>query len=59
MRQRSGIADPEFASLDSEVNQEIAAAVAFAESATWEPVEQLTHDVYTRPQEGTRGRLAS
>jgi pyruvate dehydrogenase E1 component alpha subunit len=49
MRQRSGIGEPAFASLDAEVNQEIAAAVAFAESGTWEPVDQLTRDVYTRP----------
>jgi pyruvate dehydrogenase E1 component alpha subunit len=59
MRQRSGIGDPEFASLNSEVNQEIAAAVAFAESGTWEPVDQLTRDVYTRPQEELRERIAS
>ena len=58
MRQRSGIGDPEFASLDAEVNEEIAAAVAFAESGTWEPVDQLTRDVYTRPQEGIRERIA-
>ena len=54
MRQRIGIGDPEFASLDSEVNQEIAAAVVFAESGTWEPIDQLTRDVYTPPQEVTR-----
>jgi pyruvate dehydrogenase E1 component alpha subunit len=54
MRQRGGIGDPEFASLDSEVNQEIAAAVVFAESGTWEPIDQLTRDVYTPPQEVTR-----
>jgi pyruvate dehydrogenase E1 component alpha subunit len=59
MRQRSGIGDPEFASLDSAVNQEIAAAVAFAESGTWEPIDQLTRDVYTPSQEVTRERLAS
>ena len=57
MRQRGGIGDAEFASLDSEVNDEIGAAVAFAESGTWEPVDQLTRDVYTRPQEGIRERI--
>jgi len=29
------------------VDAEVAAAVAFAEAGTWEPVEQLTRDVYT------------
>ena len=32
----------------TEVDAEIAAAVAFAEAGTWEPVEDLTKDVYTR-----------
>jgi hypothetical protein len=31
------------------VEGEIDRAVAFAEAGTWEPVEQLTRDVYTRP----------
>ena len=39
--------DAACAALDAEVQQEIAAAVAFAEAGTWEPVEQLTRDVYT------------
>jgi pyruvate dehydrogenase E1 component alpha subunit len=34
--------------LDADVEAEIARAVAFAEAGTWEPVEQLTRDVYTR-----------
>ena len=37
------------AGLESAVDAEIARAVAFAEAGTWEPVEQLTADVYTRP----------
>jgi len=37
------------AALDAEVEAEIAGAVAFAEAGTWEPVEHLTRDVYTRP----------
>jgi pyruvate dehydrogenase E1 component alpha subunit len=36
------------ASLDERVEEEMAGAVAFAEAGTWEPVEQLTRDVYTR-----------
>jgi TPP-dependent pyruvate/acetoin dehydrogenase alpha subunit len=34
--------------LDEQVEREMANAVAFAEAGTWEPVEQLTRDVYTR-----------
>jgi pyruvate dehydrogenase E1 component alpha subunit len=33
--------------LEAEVAREIAEAVAFAEAGTWEPVENLTRDVYT------------
>jgi TPP-dependent pyruvate/acetoin dehydrogenase alpha subunit len=43
------IDDASRAALESEVNAEIARAVAFAEAGTWEPVEGLTRDVYTRP----------
>ncbi len=45
-----------FAALDAEVQQEIRHATDFAEAGTWEPVEQLTRDVYTpREQEAGRG----
>jgi pyruvate dehydrogenase E1 component alpha subunit len=37
-----------FAVLETEIDEEIRAAVAFAEAGTWEPVEDLTKDVYTR-----------
>jgi pyruvate dehydrogenase E1 component alpha subunit len=36
-----------FAAIDDGVQKEIGAAVAFAEAGTWEPIEQLTRDVYT------------
>ena len=36
------------AALEAEVELEVEAAVAFAEAGTWEPVEQLTRDVYTQ-----------
>jgi pyruvate dehydrogenase E1 component alpha subunit len=48
--------DPALAALETDVEQEIARAVAFAESGTWEPVEQLTRDVYTPTQEVASGR---
>ena len=44
------IDDASFAALDAEVQNEIAHAAAFAEAGTWEPVEQLTRDVYTPRQ---------
>ena len=39
----------QLADLEADVRQEVATAVAFAEQGTWEPVEQLTRDVYTQP----------
>jgi TPP-dependent pyruvate/acetoin dehydrogenase alpha subunit len=43
-----GAVDPAaFAALDVAVRDEVAKAVVFAEAGTWEPVEQLTRDVYT------------
>jgi pyruvate dehydrogenase E1 component alpha subunit len=44
-----------FAAIDAEAQQEIANATAFAEAGTWEPVEQLTRDVYTATQEMASG----
>jgi len=35
------------ATIEGEIQQEISRAVAFADAGTWEPVEQLTRDVYT------------
>ena len=35
------------AAIETEVASEIARAVAYAEAGTWEPVENLTRDVYT------------
>jgi TPP-dependent pyruvate/acetoin dehydrogenase alpha subunit len=40
--------------LDADVDQEMARAVAFAEAGTWEPVEELTRDVYA-PRGGAAG----
>jgi pyruvate dehydrogenase E1 component alpha subunit len=42
----------EVESLDAEIAGEIEAAVAFAEAAPWEPVEDLARDVYTPRAEG-------
>jgi TPP-dependent pyruvate/acetoin dehydrogenase alpha subunit len=50
--------DAAFARLDAEAQQEIARAVEFAEAGSWEPVEQLTRDVYTPVQEVTDGVAA-
>jgi pyruvate dehydrogenase E1 component alpha subunit len=35
------------ARIDAEIEEELAVAVAFAEAGTWEPVEDLTRDLYT------------
>lgn len=39
--------DPALATIEAEVDREIDAAVAFAEASEWEPVGDLTRDVYT------------
>jgi pyruvate dehydrogenase E1 component alpha subunit len=41
------ITEEDFQRLDREIGDEVEAAVAYAESGTWEPVEDLTRDVYT------------
>jgi pyruvate dehydrogenase E1 component alpha subunit len=41
------LADPDLASLEASVAAEVGEAVAFAEGAPWEAVEDLTKDVYT------------
>jgi pyruvate dehydrogenase E1 component alpha subunit len=40
--------DAGLARLEADVEREVAAAVEFAEKGTWEPIENLTDDVYTR-----------
>jgi TPP-dependent pyruvate/acetoin dehydrogenase alpha subunit len=47
LRESAGIDEQQAALVDAQVLREIADAVAFAEAGTWEPVEQLTRDVYT------------
>jgi pyruvate dehydrogenase E1 component alpha subunit len=41
------LTEDEFLALDAAASAEVAAAVAFAEAGTWEPVEDLLRDVYT------------
>jgi pyruvate dehydrogenase E1 component alpha subunit len=43
--------DSDLAALEAAVAAEVAEAVAFAESGSWEPVEDLLKDVQT-PKEG-------
>jgi TPP-dependent pyruvate/acetoin dehydrogenase alpha subunit len=50
--------DAAFGQLDAEAHQEIARSVEFAEAGSWEPVEQLTRDVYTPAHEVTDGVTA-
>ena len=35
-----------FPAMEASADQEVAAAIAFAEAGHWEPVEQLAADVY-------------
>jgi pyruvate dehydrogenase E1 component alpha subunit len=48
LREAGLLADADLASLEAEVQREVAAAIEFAENGTWEPVEDLTLDVYTQ-----------
>jgi pyruvate dehydrogenase E1 component alpha subunit len=41
------MSETDFERIDREAEQEVDAAVAFAEAGTWEPVERLADDVYT------------
>jgi pyruvate dehydrogenase E1 component alpha subunit len=47
LRQWGLLTDAEKAGIEAAVDAEIAEAVAFAEAGAWEPVEDLTKDVYT------------
>jgi pyruvate dehydrogenase E1 component alpha subunit len=47
LRQEQGLDEPTWTRLCASVEEEVAAAVAFAEAGTLEPVEDLLKDVYT------------
>ena len=47
LRDMGLLSDADLAALETAVAEEIAEAVAFAEAGPWEPVEDLTKDVYT------------
>lgn len=48
LREQKQFSDQDQFELEKAVSSEIEEAVAFAESGQWEPVEDLTKDVYTR-----------
>jgi pyruvate dehydrogenase E1 component alpha subunit len=54
MREWKCLTDDDLQEMEAGITQEIDEAVAFAEVSTWEPVEDLTKDVYTR-RSGVRG----
>ncbi|MCX7156180.1 MAG: pyruvate dehydrogenase (acetyl-transferring) E1 component subunit alpha [Rhodocyclales bacterium] len=41
------LSEEEFLAIDAAANSEVAAAVAFAEAGTWEPIEDLLKDLHT------------
>lgn len=47
LKAESKLTETEFLEIDAKVNQEVQAAVAFAEASEWEPLEALTRDVYS------------
>jgi pyruvate dehydrogenase E1 component alpha subunit len=48
LREENLLDDSALASLEREVADELDAAIAFAESGPWEPIEDLERDVYTQ-----------
>ena len=49
------LAESGFLEIERAAIEEVETAVAFAEAGTWEPVEDLTRDVYTPPDSKTGG----
>jgi TPP-dependent pyruvate/acetoin dehydrogenase alpha subunit len=47
MKAAGTLADDDLNQVEKEVAEEVAAAVAFAEAGTWEPVSDLTRFVYS------------
>ncbi|HJU71433.1 MAG TPA: pyruvate dehydrogenase (acetyl-transferring) E1 component subunit alpha [Paucimonas sp.] len=47
LKEENKLTETEFLAIDAQVDQEVQAAVAFAEASPWESVETLTRDVYT------------
>lgn len=47
LREQGVLCDAELAELEQGVAEQVAAAVEFAEAGPWEPLEDLTKDVYT------------
>lgn len=46
LKEQGQLTEERFLEIDAQVEAEVARAVAFAEAGTWEPVEDLTRDVY-------------
>jgi TPP-dependent pyruvate/acetoin dehydrogenase alpha subunit len=57
LRETESLNDADLAEIEQGVEADVEEAVAFAEAGPWEPVENLTRDVYTlgneTKQEGT------
>jgi pyruvate dehydrogenase E1 component alpha subunit len=47
LKSEGKLTEEQFLALDAKVGEEVERAVAFAEAAAWEPVEDLARDVYT------------
>jgi len=54
LQARGELTAPQLRGLETEIEREIAEAVAFAEAGTWEPVEDLEKDVYARSPTSAR-----
>lgn len=50
MKEENSLSDSDLAQMEREVASDVEQAVAFAESGTWEPVEDLTRFVYSKKE---------
>ena len=48
LREAERLTDADLAAIEDSVGQEVAASEAFAEASPWEPLDDLTKDVYSR-----------
>ena len=51
LQEQALLTDPDLKQIEDEVEAEVGEAIAFAESGTWEPVEELTKFVYSEKPE--------
>ena len=49
LKDNNRLKDEELSNIETEIKDEIQEAITFAEQGTWEPIADLTKDVYSPP----------